>query len=272
MNRYPPPGLRGRASSVAMLVAASSLLLAACGGGSSGSSGGSTSASPATSSGSATGSGSGSGGSTSVVSSASLPFPIAAGNTWVYKTTEATLSTTGKVTDKVLSITPVSGGQQVTMSNTDDIAGSSNTSQAVYVFHSDGSISYPLSQLNSPSASVTIVSGGLLWPSASAIASGKAYHSTLKIQFTTNGTKAVVTSHLTVQGGGTATVSVPAGNYTATIVNMTMASTVEGIPVTIEVKTWMANGVGPVQSEAISSEAGHSTVVSKQQLISFTKG
>jgi hypothetical protein len=203
-------------------------------------------------------------------SSASVPFPIAVGNTWVYKTTALGLS--GTVTNKIISVTPVSGGQQVTMSNTDSISSSAN-SRAVYIFYSDGSISYPFSQISSSSGeSVKLVSGGLFWPPAAELATGKPYHSTVKVEYTVSGQQRELTSHVTVQGAGTATVTVPAGTYSATVVDMTIAETIDGFSTGIEVKSWLASGVGPVQSEAILTEAGTTHVASKQELASFTKG
>ena len=53
---------------------------------------------------------------------------------------------------------------------------------------------------------------------------------------------------------------------------MTEKFTVDGYHATIVVKSWMANGVGPVQSEAELTELGHSQLVSELKLKSFTKG
>ena len=81
-----------------------------------------------------------------------------------------------------------------------------------------------------------------------------------------------VTAHITVKGDGTQTVTVPAGTYTATVVEMTESETIEGISVSSEVKTWLANGVGPVKSEVILHEGGHNSVAAQNVLTSFTKG
>jgi hypothetical protein len=265
---------RGRACAAAGFVLAAGLAIAACGtatggssGGGSSNSGGASSSSPGTSSSSSSSNSGGSGsGSTSIVSANSLPFPIAVGNTWVYDS--ATLAgTSGTVTDKVVSVTPVSGGNQVTMSNTDSIGG--GTTEDTYIFHSDGSITYPFSQLGK---TATIIKGSLEWPSASVIASGQPTTSTIEIALATGTSKQHVTAHLTVKGAGTATVTVPAGTYSATIVQMTEQFKVLGFTGTILVQTWVANGVGPVESEATITEAGRSQVVSHLKLVSFTKG
>ena len=160
------------------------------------------------------------------------------------------------------------------MASSETTLGTTSHSTAYFIFHSDGSISYPFSQFNAGNSTtpVKLISGGLLWPSAAELASGRIYHGALRIQYSVAGKQAKITSHVTVRSGGTATVTVPAGTNSATIVAMTMTETVEGFAVSIEVKTWLASSVGPVQSEAITTEAGTSHVVSKEQLISFTKG
>ena len=65
-----------------------------------------------------------------------------------------------------------------------------------------------------------------------------------------------VTAHITVKGDGTQSVTVPAGTYTATVVDMTESETIAGITISTEVMTWLANGVGPVKTEVIIDEAG----------------
>ncbi len=266
---------RGRAGAAAALIVAAGLILTACGtsgGGSSnsgnssnsGSSGGSSSSPSSSTTSSSSTSG---GGSTSTVSSNSVPFPIAVGNTWVYKSVVALTGSSSTVTNKILSVTPVSGGNEVTMSNSNTLGGA--TTQITYIFHSDGSITYPFSQLGT---SATIVKGSLQWPPASVIASGQPTSSTLEIAATAGTTKTDVTAHIVVKGDGTATVTVPAGTYSATIVQMTEAFTMLGHAETIVVKTWVANGVGPVQSEASISAASIHETVSHLELVSFTTG
>jgi hypothetical protein len=253
---------RGGAATAGL--AAAGLALAACG--TSGSSGngatGTSTGSPAANT--STSSSSGSGGSTSTTTSNSVPFPVGVGNTWVYKSVTE-LGTSTKVVNKMIAVKSVSGGQQVTMQTTLDGA----TTTYTYVFHPDGSITYPFNQLGSD---VKLLGGSVEWPSASAIDSGQATHSTLKMQLTEGSQKSDVTAHVTVKGGGTATVTVPAGTYTATIVEMTDSFTVLGHAGTITVKTYLANNVGPVQSEAAISEGGVNEIVSDQKLVSFTKG
>ena len=89
-----------------------------------------------------------------------------------------------------------------------------------YLFHADGSISYPLGSF-SPGSGVTVTSNGVVWPPASVIASGKPSQSTLNISIKAAGQNLSTTAHVTVQGDGTATVTVPAGTYQTTVVLVT---------------------------------------------------
>jgi hypothetical protein len=264
---------RHPAGAAVVLAATAGLVLAGCsaassGSGSSSTSGSSASSSAPTSSKSASTS---SGGSTSTVSSNSVPFPIAVGNTWTYKDTNIAGGTS---VDKIAAVTPVSAGQQVTMDGTITTAGLTTHSTGYFIFHSDGSITYPFNQFNTNSSTtkVALLSGSIMFPSASALASGQVSNGTLKIQFTTNGVAHDVTSHITVKGGGTQTVTVPAGTYTASVVDMTMSETIEGITVGTEVMTWFASNVGPVKSEVILDEAGTNHVEDVNELTSFSKG
>jgi hypothetical protein len=259
---------RGRASAAAALVVAAGLLLAACGG-SSPSSTSASSSSHSPSSGSSTpssSSSSSSSSSASTASSLSVPFPIAVGNKWVFKSVALTgISST--VTNKVLSVTPVSGGNLVTMSNTDSLTGT--PTDITYLFHSDGSITYPSNQFGS---SAVIIKGGIVLPPASVIASGQSTSSAVEIAVTSGSTKDDVTGHITVKGDGTASVSVPAGSYSTTVVQMTETFSMLGYSSTIVVKTWLASGVGPVESEATIDVLGHSELASHLELVSFTQG
>jgi hypothetical protein len=268
MNRH-PQALRPAGAAAAIAIAAG-LVLAGCGGSSgpsasSGSSGASSSSAPTSSGSSASSS---SGGSASVVSAATVPFPVGVGDTWTYKTTF------GKTINKMTAVTPVSGGQKVTMTSAITTLGTTSNNSAYYVINSDGSISLPFSQFNtgSSSTSVKLISGSIFWPPAAELASGKAYHDTLRIEFAAAGVRQKVYAHVTVQGAGTQTVTVPAGTYNATVVNMTMAETVDGIAVSSEVRTWLANGVGPVKSEVILNEGGTSHVAAENKLVSYKAG
>ncbi len=74
-----------------------------------------------------------------------------------------------------------------------------------------------------------------------------------------------------MQGGGTASVTDPAGTYQATLVNMTLVSKVGSFTTTTVVKVWTAAGVGPVKSEDILQAAGKTTLTTTEALVSFGK-
>jgi hypothetical protein len=252
----------------ALAFAAAGLILAGCGsspGSASGSPGGSAGSSPSGSaSKSAAGSSTAPPAQNAAGTTASLAnYPIAVGDTWVYRS-----SLGGTVTNKMTAVTPVSGGQQVTEVNTIDLTGSPTTTRNTYIFHSDGSITYPSSGFGSDVS----IQGGIDWPPPAALASGQPYKSTLHITLNESGQQVSETAHITVRGAGTATVTVPAGTYQATIVDMTMSVTVKGFPVSTEVRTWLANGIGPVQSEVVSTALSTTHLVDQQKLESFTKG
>jgi hypothetical protein len=261
-NAVSPRGLAGTATVVAITAG---LALAGCGGSSSS---GSAAANNTASSSPAASHSPSSSGSTTAVTSATVPFPVGVGDTWRYRTTY------GRTVNRMTAVTPVSGGQQVTMRSAITSLGSTSHDTAFYVVHSDGSISLPFSQFdtNSSGASVQLISGNIFWPPADQLSSGKAYHDALKIEFTDDGMKQTVTAHVTVRGDGTQSVTVPAGTYNADVVNMTMSETIEGIAVSSVVETWLAPGVGPVKSEVILHEGSTDHVAAENQLVSFKAG
>jgi hypothetical protein len=196
--------------------------------------------------------------------SASAPFPVAVGNTWIYQAVTSINNAHSTDTKKVLAVTPTSGGREVTMSDT-VIPGSATATQK-YLFYDNGQIGFPISS----SHGVTLVSGnGIVWPNAADLAAGKAAHSTSKIKLSSGQYE---TADVTVSGGGTQSVSVPAGTYQATLVNMTIVAHVGSFTSTITIKEWTAPGVGPVKTQETIKAAGQSQATSTETLLSFKKG
>jgi hypothetical protein len=273
----PLPAAKLPVAATAAAVLAAGLALAGCGStassAASSSSGGSaaSSATAAATSGSATSSSSAasSAGGSAGGSSASVPFPVGVGNTWNYKITSG--SDSGTTINKMTAVTPVAAGQQVTMLTTDHLSSLNGSATETYLFHSDGSIGYPLGSF-SPGSGVTVTSNGVVWPPASVIASGKPSQSTLNISIKASGQTISTTAHVTVQGTGTATVTVPAGTYQATVVLVTERVEIVGITASIQVKTWLAPNVGPVKELVTTNEGSASNVVADEELVSFTKG
>jgi hypothetical protein len=161
-------------------------------------------------------------------------------------------------------VTPTTGGRQVSMSDT--VVPGSGTVTQKYVFYDNGQIGYPIST----SHGITLVSGnGIVWPNAADLASGKPFHSTSKIKLSSGQFE---TADITVQGGGNESVSVPAGTYQATLVNMTIVTHVGSFTTTITVKEWTAPGTGPVKTEELIKAAGKTQLTSTEALLAFKKG
>ena len=201
--------------------------------------------------------------------SVSVPFPVAVGNTWNYKIT--TDGESGTTINKMTAVMPAAAGQQVTMLTTDHVGSVNGSAKETYLFHADGSIGYPLGSF-SPGSGVTVTSNGVVWPPAPVIASGKPSQSTLNISIKAAGQTLSTTAHVTVQGAGTATVTVPAGTYQATVVLVTERLSIVGITASIQVKTWLAPDVGPVKELVNTNEGSASSAVADEELLSFTKG
>jgi hypothetical protein len=232
---------------------------------------GATSASSAASGKASAAASSNSGTSLGGLAAGSTLFPAAVGNTWVY--VESLSADKGTSANRILSVAPTAGGQKVIMGSSTDIPGITTDSKPItetLIFHSDGSISLPLTQLGS--SAITIKSGGVVWPSAADVSSGQPKTSTIVMSLKEAGQTTTVTAHVVVQGGGSATVTVPAGTYQTTLINETISEKFGGIAVKMEIQNWDASGVGPVKSDVISTAGGHTTTISKQELKSFTKG
>jgi hypothetical protein len=153
------------------------------------------------------------------------------------------------------------------MSETTDLHGVKTTSDDDTIFYSNGKISYPVA-----GGEVSVVGGGVLWPTPAELATGQVYHSVLRIKVPKSGPAQDQDANVTVQGQGTSTVTVPAGTYQATLVTMTISVKVGDENSTEEVQTWAAPGTGPVKTKVSLHASGNIALTSTQELVSFTKG
>jgi hypothetical protein len=201
--------------------------------------------------------------SNSFVSAGSIRFPVAVGNTWVYETVSNINNVHSLLTKKVLTVAPVPGGHQVTMSST--LTPGPAPTLETYLFYANGQIGFPVDQPHSVSV---VSSNGVIWPDAAGLASGRAYQSVLHIRLSSGRYE---TANVTVQGGGTASVTVPAGTYQATLVTMTMVTKVGRFTTTAVVRVWTAPGTGPVKSEDVIVAAGKAQLTTTEALLSFGK-
>ena len=153
----------------------------------------------------------------SVVAAGSIPFPVAVGDTWVYNVVTSISNVHALDTKKVVEVTPMPDGHQVTMLDS-AVPGAADSTLQHYLFYGNGQIGFPVNEAHGVSV---VSSNGVTWPDAAGAASGRPYHSVLNIKLSSGQVK---TANVTVQGGGTQSVSVLAGTYRATVVTMTMVS------------------------------------------------
>src|ERR1035437_9462903 len=139
------------------------------------------------------------------------------------------------------------------------------TEDDAFFFYSNGTIGYPVT-----GGEVSVLSPGVLWPSAAGLASGRAFRSVLRVKV--NKTGPAQDANVTVQGQGTHTVTVPAGTYQATLVTMIMSVRVGGFGSDEEIETWVAPGTGPVKSQVFLLAGGRSKLTTTEELLTFTKG
>ena len=257
-------------SARAVFAAAAVIALAGCGS-SAGTSPAGSSSTPAGAASSPAGATSATGGATpaassgSVVSAGSIPFPVAVGNTWVYEVVTSINNAHAMETKRVLGVTPVPGGRRVTMSSTLVPGSAPNGTLEHYIFYDNGQIGFPVNQAHGVSV---VSSNGVVWPDAAGLASGRAYRSVLTIKLSSGQYE---TANVTVQGGGSESVSVPAGTYHATLVTMTMVTNVGSFTTTAVLKVWTAPGTGPVKSEEIIKAAGKNDLITTSALLTFSK-
>jgi hypothetical protein len=263
--------VRRSAGAFAVVAAVAGLALTGCASASgSGSTGGATTGGAGSTASSAAGPSSASPAS-AVVSSGSLPFPTTVGDTWNYSNSNGTTSE-----NKITSATQVAAGQEVAMAIAFKDNGTTTHTSWDYIVEPNGQIALPTSQftssLSSAGGSVKLLSGGIYWPTAAQVSGGLPIHSTLVFEITVAGKTEKITEHITSTGEGDQTVTVPAGTYTASVVNVAESADFEGYNITIDDKTWLASGVGPVQSELISVDGSKTDLTNKQVLTSFIKG
>jgi hypothetical protein len=136
-------------------------------------------------------------------------------------------------TKKVIDVTPVPGGHRVTMSDSAGGAAADNTLQH-YLFFDNG----------------------------------RPYHSVLNIKLSSGASE---TADVTVQGGGTQSVSVPAGTFRATLVTMYIVTKVGSLHSIATLKVWTAPGTGPVKTQQVVKAGGKTQLITTSTLLTFTK-
>jgi hypothetical protein len=211
-------------------------------------------------------------------SSASAYFPVKLGNTWLYRTNYGNASL-GVVmeTQRITSVQPVPDGQRVTITRSFHYVNGrvgDFRSTAIYVYHRDGSLTVPYqSGLTNQGTTVVVKSGSIVWPSPSQLSTGTPRTGTVQLAIQTGGRTVDASLSFTVQGVGTAMVTVPAGSYRARVLNETLQETVSSVatPLGIHSQIWTTTGVGLVKSTTNASAlTGGSTI--STVLMKFTAG
>ena len=114
----------------------------------------------------------------SVVAAGSIPFPVAVGDTWVYDVVTSISTLHALDTKKVVEVTPMPDGHQVTMSDS-AVPGAADSTLQHYLFYGNGQIGFPVTEAHGVSV---VSSNGVTWPDAAGVASGRPYHSVLNIK------------------------------------------------------------------------------------------
>ncbi len=231
----------------------------------SGSTGSGSTGSGSTGSGS-TGSGSTGSGSTIGGSGAASYFPITVGDTWVYAVNLAGQKDT--TTNKVAAVSPVAAGRQLTMAITTSNPATTNSFR--YVVHPDGSIDIP--SFGTSQSSFKVKSGSIGWPSPAQLASGQSFSSKIVVTGSEEGTTITETINATFKGEGTQSVTVPAGTYSATLMDEVETENILGQKTSFDTKTWLVNGIGPVKTVLTARDGSSASLDETTELTSFTKG
>jgi hypothetical protein len=198
------------------------------------------------------------------VATGSIPFPVAVGDTWVYDVVTSISNVHALDTKKVVEVIPMPDGHQVTMSDS-AVPGAADSMLQHYLFYGNGQIGFPVNEAHGVSV---VSSNGVTWPDAAGAASGRPYHSVLNIKLSSGQVK---TANVTVQGGGTQSVSVLAGTYRATVVTITMVSNEGSFTTTAVMKVWTAAGTGPVKTQQVVKAGGKTQLITTSELVSFTR-
>ena len=202
--------------------------------------------------------------------SAAALYPVAAGNTWTYRDNLGTLGTyTGTV--RMTAVTRLAAGAWVTMTTSIGMGRSPIKATSTLIVHRDGSITVPLSQLQLGGATSPLgKSGAVTWPTTAELASGRPFTQTLNMANPVGGSNLV--EHVTIKGDGSVKVTVPAGTYQAIVVDQAESAPAGSAGAgKVDIRTWMAPGVGPVKTVSTITSAGL-TIRVTEDLLSFVRG
>jgi hypothetical protein len=194
----------------------------------------------------------------------SIPFPVAVGDTWLYRTQSSGQS--GTTTNEIVAAGPTSAGYRVEMVSSSNVSGLGAGTEPVFYFRSDGSIGWPVTDVGGLTAESSV-----RWPDAAGLLYGNAYHSVVPVEIALGGSEQSASAKVTVQGGGTAPVTVPAGTYNALLVKMTFSTKLGSDTVTTVISNWLAASTGPVKTQVTTTVGGKTQIAGTSELLKFTK-
>lgn len=204
-------------------------------------------------------------------------FPIAEGNTWVYKLTYSSAAL-GEVTQTqtVTKIVPQGEDDLVTLTQKFHYANGSTPDFDLaydYLFHADGSLTVPYQTTSQPGVEVKINSGEIVWPTPEELEAGTPKTGSISATATAGGQTFDQKIDFTITGGPVESVTVPAGTYDnarTMTQDMTVTIATAGVTIPINTKVWFAKGVGMVKSSI--PDLGSGSGSAESVLVSFTEG
>lgn len=202
---------------------------------------------------------------------------IAVGNTWTYST-DYGLTSLGVVTDteRMTAVTATADGTQATISRSFHYKNGKQAdfvSTATYLFHKDGSVTVPYQNIGT-GIQIHVKSGSIQWPTPAEFAAGTPKTGQIVAVATSNGTTINETINFVTKGAGTSSVTVPAGTYTAHVLNQSVSVSVNGSSTgqPIDTVSYMAPGTGMVKSIMKNSKLAPGSSDVTTVLTSFTHG
>lgn len=204
-------------------------------------------------------------------------YPVALGNTWVYRMTNPEPVGVVIETEKMTAVTPDGDDVRVTIERSFHYENGSSpdfTDSVDYIFHADGSLSVPYQSLPDTSgAQVEIENGEMVWPTTAEFEAGTPKTGTINVTVTVDGSAFEQVITFSITGQGVESVTVPAGTFEARKLLQAMRVTIPSAGMTdlpIDSTVWLAEGIGQVRSEVPDLLGSGSPIV--VELMEFTPG
>jgi hypothetical protein len=207
-------------------------------------------------------------------------YPVALGNTWVYRVDYGAALGLGIVTDteEVTKVHHTAAGTHVTIARTFHYQNGRYpdfTSTVDYVFHKNGSLTVPFQNgIQTRGTTITVKSGSIVWPTPQTLDSGHKSIGHIRASIRSAGQTINADVLVLVRGAGMASVRVPAGSFRrARILHQDLIETISRIStrITIKTTTYLVEGVGMVKSTVDSGLPGLGGSVTTR-LISYKRG